>query len=234
MSAPSIKSIGSGNKLLLVGCLLLLQACMIAPLPMSGDPAYAPVVAPRAQPTVVNSGGIYQPGYTRGLFEDRRASRVGDILSVVLEERTNSSKSADTELTKGSSIDFNEATLLGRGVSLGNYGLGTSVAQDREFTGESSSDQSNSLSGSIAVTVAQVLDNGLLMVRGEKWMTLNRGEEFIRVSGMVRPEDVQPDNTVLSTKLADARITYSGKGDLADANSQGWASRFFNTRFWPF
>jgi len=234
MSATSAINSTYGIKLLVACILLLLQGCMIAPLPVSGDPAYAPVIAPSAQPPIVNRGGIYQPGYSRGLFEDRRASRVGDILSVVLEERTNSSKTADTELTKGSKIDFNEATILGHGVSLGDYGLGTSLAQDREFTGESSSDQSNSLSGSIAVTVSEVLANGLLIVRGEKWMTLNRGEEFIRVSGMVRPEDVQPDNSVLSTKLADARITYSGKGDLADANSQGWASRFFNTRFWPF
>jgi flagellar L-ring protein precursor FlgH len=110
----------------------------------------------------------------------------------------------------------------------------TSVTQDRELKGEAGSDQSNSLSGSIAVTIAEILPNGLMMVRGEKWMTLNRGEEFIRIQGLIRPEDVQPDNTILSTRLADARITYSGTGDLANANKQGWGARFFNSEYWPF
>lgn len=74
------------------------------------------------------------------------------------------------------------------------------------------------MSGSIAVTIAEILPNGLIMVRGEKWMTLNRGEEFIRIQGLIRPEDVQPDNTILSTRLADARITYSGASGLENAN----------------
>ncbi len=222
------------KKVTLVLVLVGLQACTIMPDPISNDPAYAPVMTASMVPPIINKGGIYQPGYSQGLFADRRAMRVGDILSVVLDERTNSSKSADTEVKKDNSITFDESTLLGKGVSFGDYSLGTALSQERDFSGESSSDQSNSLSGSIAVTVAEVLPNGLMVVRGEKWMTLNRGEEFIRVSGLVRPEDVQPDNSVSSTRLADARITYSGTGDLADSNKQGWASRFFNTEFWPF
>jgi flagellar L-ring protein precursor FlgH len=213
-----------------------LQACTIVAQPVPGDPAYAPVISSATATPVTNKGGIYQPGYSRGLFEDSRASRVGDIISIVLSEQTVSTKSADTEVKKDNSIEFDEGIILGQGVGfgIGDYSLGTSLSQGRDFSGESSSDQSNSLNGSIAVTVADILPNGLMLVKGEKWMTLNRGEEFIRVSGLVRPEDVQPDNTVLSTRLADARITYSGKGDLADSNQQGWVSRFFNSEYWFF
>lgn len=219
-----------------VALVLGLQACMIAPQPVAGDPHYAPVISATTLPPITNKGGIYQPGYSRGLFEDSRASRVGDIISIVLSEQTVSTKSADTEVKKDNTIGFDEGIVLGQGIGfgLGDYSLETSLSQARDFSGESTSDQSNSLSGSIAVTVADILPNGLMVVRGEKWMTLNRGEEFIRVSGLVRPEDVQPDNTVLSTRLADARITYSGKGELADANQQGWISRFFNSEYWLF
>ena len=99
---------------------------------------------------------------------------------------------------------------------------------------QASADQSNKLQGTITVMVSDVLPNGLLEVRGEKWMTLNRGEEFIRIRGYVRPEDVLPDNTIASTKVADVRITYSGNGELAQSNRQGWASRFFSSEWWPF
>jgi flagellar L-ring protein precursor FlgH len=193
-----------------------LTACTIGPDAMPNDPAYAPVYPLSAEIPMANSGGIYRPGYSAGLFEDLKARRVGDIISVILSER------------------FDAGTVLGVSPSLGDYNMQTSVTQDRELKGEAGSDQSNSLSGSIAVTIAEILPNGLMMVRGEKWMTLNRGEEFIRIQGLIRPEDVQPDNTILSTRLADARITYSGTGDLANANKQGWGARFFNSEYWPF
>jgi flagellar L-ring protein FlgH len=118
-------------------------------------------------------------------------------------------------------------------VSLGNYSLDTNVTQNRNFNAEAESSQSNSLSGSITVSVVEVLPNGLLRVRGEKWLQLNRGSEYIRLTGMVRQQDIGPDNSVASTKLADARIGYSGTGDLAEANKMGWVSRFFNSAWWP-
>ena len=93
---------------------------------------------------------------------------------------------------------------------------------------------SNSLSGNITVTVHDVLPNGVLMVKGEKWLTLNQGDEYIRISGMVRPQDIGSDNTVESTKLADARIAYSGTGSVNDSNVMGWMSRFFIGAIWPF
>lgn len=214
--------------------LALLQACTIGPRPLPDDPDFAPVISSSSTLPAPNRGGIYRPGYSSSLFEDRRAARVGDILHVVLSERTQSSKIADTEITKENDIQFGAGNVLGVPVTKGEYNFQTDVQQDRDLKGETSSDQANSLTGSIAVTVSEILPNGLLVVRGEKWMTLNTGEEFIRLKGIVRPEDVQPDNSVLSTKLADARIAYSGTGDLADANRQGWASRFFNSEYWPF
>jgi len=213
---------------------MFLTACTIGRPPAPGDPDYAPVYSKADFGSRPNPGGIYQPDFSRSLYEDRLARRVGDVLSVVLSERTTSSKTADTDLSKENTISIDEPTILGLPVGFKDYSVATSVNQSREFTGESASDQSNSLNGSIAVTVSDILPNGLLVVRGEKWMTLNNGEEYIRVRGLVRPEDIQPDNSVQSTRLADARITYSGTGEFADTNKQGWLSRFFNTVFWPF
>ncbi|MBL4828139.1 MAG: flagellar basal body L-ring protein FlgH [Spongiibacteraceae bacterium] len=221
-------------KLALSLLVVVLQACTIASPPKPDDPTYAPVYSAARDIPTANPGGIYQPEYSLSLYEDRRATRVGDILTILLSERTSSSKTADTEIKKDNSIGIDEPTLLGKSVSVGGYSIATSLEQSREFTGESASDQSNSLSGSIAVTVAEILPNGLLVVRGEKWMTLNSGEEYIRIRGLVRPQDIEPDNTIQSSLLADARITYSGTGDFANSNKQGWASQFFNTVFWPF
>ena len=103
-----------------------------------------------------------------------------------------------------------------------------------EFESEAESLQSNSLSGNITVTVTEVLPNGLLVLRGEKWLRLNQGDEYIRLTGLAREEDVSSDNSIVSTKLADARISYSGTGALASSNRQGWASRFSTACCGPF
>lgn len=116
----------------------------------------------------------------------------------------------------------------------GNNLLELNVAPEREFSGEADSSQSNSLSGEITVTVVDILPNGNLVVQGEKWFTLNQGKEYIRIAGVVRPQDVTPDNTLASSKLADAQIAYSGEGFLADANNQGWFGQFMNGKWWPF
>ncbi|MDF3013473.1 MAG: flgH, partial [Cellvibrio sp.] len=134
---------------------------------------------------------------------------------------------------KKSGVDFNAGPLLGANPTIKGREFTTTLEQDRTFDGSADADQSNSLQGNITVTIAEILPNGNLMVRGEKWITLNRGDEFIRISGLVRPEDIAPDNTILSTRLANAKISYSGTGALADASSMGWLSRFFNSALWP-
>jgi flagellar L-ring protein precursor FlgH len=212
-----------------------LTACIVAD-PEPNDPEYAPVMSNHSQEyKQVTNGSLYQAGYSGSLFADKRASRVGDILTIMLDESTSSSKTSETEIKKESEVSFNAGTLLGRTfTNNGSEIMSANVTQDRQFKGDGGSDQSNRLQGSITVTVAAVMPNGLLAIRGEKWMTLNRGHEFIRIKGLVRQEDISPDNTVSSRKLADARITYSGTGEIADAGKQGWLSQFFNSKWWLF
>jgi len=222
------------RKIAVVVFLLLLSACVVQPQARPGDPRYAPVSAPNAVPPKQVAGSLYQAGYGLALFGDSKAHRVGDVITVVLNERTVSKKSSNVGIKKESDVSFNGGTLLGTNPSFKNLSLDTSIQQNRDFTGEADADQSNSLTGNISVTVANVLPNGNLQVRGEKWMTLNRGDEFIRISGMIRPDDITPNNTVDSTKLANAKISYSGTGELADSARIGWLSRFFNSAVWPF
>lgn len=214
----------------------VLQACASYPLhdEQPDDPKYAPVKTLVNIPRPVSQGSLYQTVAAMSLYEDRRAYRIGDIITVSLNERTVSSKSAETTVAKDSDVNFGENTILGRAVDFKGHSLLTDIGQSRGFDGSGEADQENSLVGSIAVTIADVLPNGLLAIRGEKWMTLTTGEEFIRLSGLIRPEDISPSNSIASTKIADARISYSGTGELADVNRQGWASRFFNSRYWPF
>ncbi|WP_208533117.1 flagellar basal body L-ring protein FlgH, partial [Pseudomonas aeruginosa] len=116
----------------------------------------------------------------------------------------------------------------------GDLSLSAEYGGSRDAKGDSQAGQSNSLTGSITVTVAEVLPNGILSVRGEKWMTLNTGNELVRIAGLVRADDIATDNTVSSTRVADARITYSGTGAFADASQPGWLDRFFLSPLWPF
>lgn len=212
----------------------LMAGCATVLPPQPDDPEFAPVPLAAMQPPAPNPGGIYRPSHGRGLFTDRRAAGIGDVINVLLTEKTTSKKSAGTSVTKEGSVDFNDGALLGVKPTWSPYGLPTNIDHKRDFSGEAASDQSNSLDGSITVTVSEVLPNGLLRVRGEKWLTLNTGDEFIRLKGLVNPDDIAPDNSVPSTRLADARISYSGRGSLANANRMGWISKFFNHPLWPF
>lgn len=198
--------------------------------PQPGDPAYAPVNSSYNQPLPVANGAIYQAYQSPSFFSDRKARRLGDIITINLIESTSASKQADTEIKKNSSVGVAEPTLFQR---INDIGLETDISSQNNFKGEADSDQSNSLQGSISVTVTEVLNNGVLRVSGEKWITLNRGDEFIRITGLVRPDDIQSDNSVDSSQIADARIAYSQTGDLANANSMGWLTRFFNSSYWP-
>ncbi len=175
-------------------------------------------------------GAIYSANNSQRLFEDLRAGRVGDILTVRLVEETIASKSANTSTSKSTSASLENPTVLGRPVTRnGSNLLEGSLSGETSFDGEGSSEQSNSLKGDITVTVVERYANGNLYIRGEKWVTLNQGREFIRLSGIIRPYDIAPDNTVASTKIADAQISYSSTGALAAANRMGLFARFFNS-----
>jgi len=230
------------NRLILVLSMLGLAALSgcVSPPPKPNDPYYAPVLPRTPLPAAQNNGSIYQAGFENNLFDDRKAYRVGDVITITLNERTQASKNAGSQIQKDSSANIGLTSLFGGAVSAANpfsdnqLSLGAEYNANRDTKGDSQADQSNSLSGSITVTVAEVLPNGILSVRGEKWMTLNTGDELVRIAGLVRADDIATDNTVPSTRIADARITYSGTGAFADASQPGWLDRFFISPLWPF
>jgi flagellar L-ring protein FlgH len=214
----------------------LLAACaVVAPAPEHDISTDFRPTAPLEAGGTVTAGGVYDTVGSFDLFMALRARAVGDILTVVLVERTAASKESSTSTAKGSSIDTGFPVILGKPPTHnGTEILNNELSSDNSFKGEADSSQSNRLDGNITVTVAERMPNGNLLVRGEKRITLNQGEEYIRLQGIVRPVDIGPQNSVPSTKLADAQIAYSGKGALADANRAGWLSRFFNSPWFPF
>jgi flagellar L-ring protein FlgH len=215
--------------------LLLIQGCASTRIEVQPDPLFAPVDMKDSRFQPVNNGSIYQQGRAVRLFEDSKAFRIGDLLSITLSESTNASKSAATTTAKDDSVAIGAGTLLGVTPKYhGDSILNNSLDGKRAFAGTGDSAQSNSLSGEITVMVADIYPNGNLLVRGEKILGLNQGAEFIRITGIVRPQDVSADNVVLSGKLANSRIYYGGGGVIAEANSKGWLSRFFDSPVFPF
>lgn len=216
----------------IVFILLLLSAC--TPIPPR-DPNFAPVQPASLMPPVQNSGSIYQAGYDMRLFEDNKAMRVGDILMIKFNELTQAKKADDLSTAKNTDVAVSAPTLSGFALStLTGNDAKTELAAKRSFDGQGKADQSNSLIGDISVTVVELLPNGNLKIRGEKRVTLNQGDEYIRLSGIVRPIDIDPANTLSSDKVADATIMYIGEGAMADASKMGWLSRAINSPWFPF
>lgn len=210
----------------------LLSGCSMIPI---NDESYAPPVPVEPMTNRANEGAIYQAGTEVRLFEDLKAGRVGDILTVRLVERTTASKNSATAVTKATDVNLANPTVLGRPITKDGVPLfDGSLNGDSEFEGTGQSSQSNSLIGDISVTVVERLPNNNLRIRGEKWVHLNQGKEFIRLSGIIRPYDIETDNSVSSNKIANAQIAYSSKGVMADANRMGLIARFFNSIFHPY
>jgi len=180
------------------------------------------------------SGAIYSVGHDIPLFESAVAHRVGDTVTIRLVESTNATKSSSTATKKDSSTNYGPPTGLGTQITAGGAPIEFGMENNTDFKGSGTSAQSNKLEGQITVTVAKRLANGNLVVRGQKWLTLNQGSEFVRVQGIIRPVDIAPDNSVPSFKVADAIISYGGQGSLADASSPGLLTRFFNSKWMPF
>lgn len=213
---------------------LPLFAVACTPLP-TRDPAFAPVEPADLRAPAQNSGSIYQANYDIRLFEDHTAKRVGDVLTIRLIERTQAKKLSDMEARKNTSVKVKAPMIMGmEAAEFLGHDVETELMSASQFTGEGEANQSNSLTGDLSVTVVEVLPNGNLRVRGEKRVALNQGSEYVRLSGIVRPVDIDVANTVLSSKVADATIMYTGDGAVADASKMGWLARFFLSPWFPF
>jgi len=216
-------------KQLIAALLALLAAGCASRVPLDTPAADDTMPLPRAAARGGVSGGVFNSDSVP-LTSDSRAFRVGDTVTVILQETTQASKSAGTSFSKGSSVSVAPLGLLGKTFNKS----GIEIAGDRSFQGDATSTQKNALSGALTVIVQEVLPNGLLRVAGEKNLMLNQGEEFVRLNGYVRAADIDADNQVSSLRVASARIAYSAKGALADANKPGWLTRFFNGPLMPF
>jgi flagellar L-ring protein FlgH len=221
----------------LAACGLALAAlggCSLLPKPKPEKPD-PPTVRALPPPAPRTDGAIYQAGQEMALFADLKARRVGDVLTIVLNEATAASKNAETKTSKTSSVADTGPTIFGKSImTKGVPILDTTLSGSHAFDGAGSATQGNSFTGALTVTVINVETNGNLVVEGDKTLKLNQGDEHIHISGIVRPSDVSTANTVTSDKIADAHISYSGKGVIANANRMGWLTRFFNSVLSPF
>lgn len=221
----------------LIGAVLLAGCVSTTPptdvhQPMSVRPQ--PLPAPGE-----GNGSIYQPAmYAQSqsrympLFEDRRARSVGDTLVIQINEKTNASKKSNSSVSRSGETSFAVPLISGLpGKSFQGAGLG--ATSSTEFDGKGESASNNDFTGTITVTVVEVLPNGNLVVSGEKQLGINQGSEFIRFSGVVNPSSILSGNIVSSTQVANARIEYRGSGQVDSAQVMGWLARFFMT-FLPF
>lgn len=212
--------------LALAVALAALAGCHSAP-PQKPDDGLAWTQEQLPPPT---DGAIYQSGREMDLAQNPVAHHIGDIVTIVLNEATAAQKSATTTTSKANTVTMPGTQLLNKNVSW----LTNNINDSSKFDGEGASAQSNSLTGYLTCTVLKVLPNGNLYVAGEKQIALNQGKEYVRVTGVIRPIDLAADNSVPSFRVASARITYNGKGAIADANAQSWLARFFNSPWMPF
>lgn len=209
---------------ILMLALLALPVGVQAKKGKAAAPDYGPTLPANPAPAPAN-GAIFQIERYSPLTSGARASRIGDILTITLVERTSATKSTSATTGRNGNIGLSPPvsgplSLIGAGdVNMGG---------DQSFKGKGETAQSNALSGELSVTVAAVYPNGNMLVQGEKALTLNRGDENVQFSGIVRSADISVDNRVLSTRVAAARIRYIGKGEIARASQQGWLQRFFS------
>lgn len=224
--------------IMMIGVLTLgLSGCeLLNPPRPGGSPEYAPTypTGPDPKQSRYVSGSIYNAETALPLFETPRARHVGDIVTLLLVEKTNAEKRAITRGKKDDETQVTNNAFLGQPISLGHgYSMDFDLQAKRKFSGEGQSIQNNKLNGSISVTVSRVLPNGNMMIQGEKWVRINQGNEFVRLSGIIRPQDIRPDNVITSDRVANARISYGGTGQVNNTNAQGWFARFIWSPYFP-
>jgi len=224
----------SAQLLLPAVLLVLLQGCGTEPVDMvlKPSPDFQPVYPLAKDVVKVPTGGIYSNRQSDAWFGRGRNYQVGDVITVLLDENTKSLRTQNAAVSREGKTTLPSGlnTQLGKNPFLTGIDLTSNKASS---TGTGTADQLATLTGSVAVTVVEILANGNLMVRGEKKLGLAEGTEVIQVSGVIRPEDVGPNSTVQSRRLANAQIAYRGSGDLANATRAGWGTTLLH-KFWPF
>ena len=209
--------------------------CGCASLQEDGGREFEPSWPEEADAPKPIPGAIFAQGTDVTLWNNVTARNVGDTLTIRLAESTEAEKTATTTASKSSTAALAGPTVAGRPVTVNGVPvLEMGMDNETDFAGNGAATQSNKLDGFITVTVFKRLSNGNLLVRGQKWVAINSGREFVRLQGIVRPSDIAPDNSVLSWRVADAYISYGGQGTVANASKPGWLFRFFNSPHTPF
>jgi len=221
--------------LFVVSVLALLQGCATEPVDMvlRPSPEFQPVYPLASDRPKIATGGIYSNRQSDAWFGRGRNYQVGDIITVLLNESTQAARTQNTDVSREAknNLPSGMSTKVGK---MSPFLEGIDLNDNRtSSTGKGKADQQASLSGSVAVTVVEILANGNLVIRGEKKLGLSEGTEVIQVSGVIRPEDIGPNSTVQSRRLANAQIAYRGSGDLANATKAGWGTSFMH-KYWPF
>jgi flagellar L-ring protein precursor FlgH len=211
------------------------SACSVMPpQAMTHTPQFEPVyplIVDTARPA---TGAIYVGRQSDSWFGKGRNFQVGDVITVLLNESTQAARTQNANVSRESSNDVVPKGLQNYGAGLGGFMNGINMLGGKiNNKGTGAADQQASLSGSVAVSVVEVMPNGNLVLRGEKQLALTEGSEVIQVAGIIRPDDVAPNNTVQSRRLANAQITYRGTGDLANATRAGWGTSAL-MKIWPF
>lgn len=194
---------------------------------MRGESAFRPIRSTQVEQVKSPSGSLFSPTKAVGLYQPSSHYLVGDMILVRLEEKTSATKSLNYQTDKSGSFALEPVTLNLGSVNVGNNDLSADYEQEKEFDSSAQTKQKNFLKGDITVYVWEVMSNGNLIVAGEKWITLNKGEEYIRFSGEIRVEDIALDNTISSVKVGNARIEFSGKGDMQENQSPSLLSKLF-------
>jgi flagellar L-ring protein precursor FlgH len=229
---------------------LSLTGCASNNAPMAHTPQFAPVLPVAVEKPRMATGAIYNGRQSDNWFGRVRAYNVGDVITVLLNESTQAGRTQSGTVKRAAKNDVIPSVAIAPGglnAKLQNMRLpkilgynpqgilnGVDLSKANiESVGGGEADQQASLTGDVSVTVVDVLANGNLMVRGEKQLALTEGAEIIQVSGIIRPEDISPNNTVQSRRLANAQIAYRGTGDMANAAKAGWGTNAL-MKFWPF
>ncbi len=198
------------------------------------SPEYAPVIPQPEVASAIPTGSIFKPSHADSWFGEKKSYKVGDVITVMLDESMDADATASNKASKKTKNDVLSPLQIARWGSPGGL-LSEDMQEENEISSEGSGvlDQSATFKGTMTAQVVEIYPNGNLMIRGEKIVNFSTGSEVIQVKGIIRPEDVQPDNSVQSKRIASAQITYKGVGSSANAQRTPWGTNLLLS-LWPF